>query len=267
MGTDAEVARYGARWRLAEWARRWEVRDATWLAQARDGFVPVLTSAGVVGTMPNIPANRLSSQLDLGGPGFVVSCEEHSGLVALDLGLRALRQRTVALVSAVDLSCEPVHQAALQALGPAAAPDDAAVVLVLRRLADAEAAGDRILAVIDGDVSFSAAPDHAELMPTPAGSHAAASLVEVAAAAVQAGHRATPSGMPDLGAGPRTVSARTLTGESRSVTVSAPPRPAGPHGAIPQLAVFRAEDTDALAAASDNREGGDGPATCVLVFA
>ena len=270
MGTDAEVARYGARWRLAEWARRWEVRDATWLAQARDGFVPVLTSAGVVGTMPNIPANRLSSQLDLGGPGFVVSCEEHSGLVALDLGLRALRQGELhaALVGAVDLSCEPVHQAALQALGPAAAADDAAVVLVLRRLADAEAAGDRILAVIDGDVSFSAAPDHAELMPTPAGSHAAASLVEVAAAAVQAGHRATPSGMPDLGAGPRTVSARTVTGESRSITVSAPPRPAGPHGAIPQLAVFRAEDTDALARRlGQNREGGDGPATCVLVFA
>ena len=270
MGTDAEVARYGARWRLAEWAKRWGVHDPSWLAQARDGFVPVLTSAGVVGTMPNIPANRLSSQLDLGGPGFVVSCEEHSGLVALDLGLRALRQGELdaALVGAVDLSCEPVHRAALQALGPAPTPDDAAVVLVLKRLEDAQAAGDTVLAVFEGDVSFDAAPQDAGLAPTAAGSHAAGALVDVAAAAVQLGHHATPAGAPDLSASPRAVSARTMTGESRSVTVSAPPRAVAPHGTVPQLAVFRADDADALARRlGRNAEGGEGPAACVLVFA
>lgn len=271
MGTDAEVARYGARWRLAEWAKRWGVHDAGWLDQARDGFVPALTSAGVLGTMPNIPANRLSSQLDLGGPGFVVSCEEHSGLVALDLGLRALRQGELdaALVGAVDLSCEPVHRAALQALGPAPDPDDAAVVLVLKRLDDAEAAGDTVLAVIEGDVTFAPAAADAELHPTTAGAHAAAALVDVAAAAVQMGHRATPAGAPLLDAdATRTVSARTMTGESRGVTVSAPAGTVGPHGAVPQLAIFRADDADALARRlGRNAEGGEGPAVCVLVHA
>ena len=35
---------------------------------ARDAMQPALEAAGVVGTMPNIPANRLNSQLDLAGP-------------------------------------------------------------------------------------------------------------------------------------------------------------------------------------------------------
>ena len=58
MGCDAEVARYGARWRLATISS-----DPAWLASARDGIVPLLKSSGTVGTMPNIPANRINSRL------------------------------------------------------------------------------------------------------------------------------------------------------------------------------------------------------------
>src|SRR5262249_54055007 len=72
---DPEVARYGARWRAAEWAHE-NALDATWLAEAREAFVPVLKSSGVLGTMPNIPANRLNSQFDFAGPSFTVAAEE-----------------------------------------------------------------------------------------------------------------------------------------------------------------------------------------------
>ena len=148
MGCDAEVARYGTRWRLAQASS-----DAAWLASARDGIVPVLQSGGVVGTMPNIPANRLNSQLDLAGPAFTVSSEEASGITALQLAARALRAGDIdaALVGAVDLSHEPVHLAALAALGQATPPGDAAVVLTLKRLDDARRDGDTVFATLTAE--------------------------------------------------------------------------------------------------------------------
>src|SRR4030095_10524990 len=81
MGCDPEVARYGARWRAPY---RPEPGDP-------ESFAPTLRSAGVVGTMPNIIANRLNAHLDLAGPSFSVSAEEASGTVALDLAARAPR--------------------------------------------------------------------------------------------------------------------------------------------------------------------------------
>ena len=87
MGCDSEIARYGARWRLAEWASQTTPNpssaDRAWLRGAQDAFVHSLEAAGVVGTMPNIPANRINSQLDLAGSGFSLSSEEHSGVSAL----------------------------------------------------------------------------------------------------------------------------------------------------------------------------------------
>ena len=139
---DPEVCRYGLRWRLGA------VPGLPDLAAARDGVVPVLTSAGVVGTMPNIPANRLSNRFDLRGPGFVVSSERRSGLDALALAASALRAGEVdaAIVGAVDLSCEPVHGAACEDPAP---PGDMAVAIVLLRAADAARAGLPALATLD----------------------------------------------------------------------------------------------------------------------
>ena len=85
-GSDPEVARYGARWRLAEWADKWAEAvgteaDSEWIAGARDAIVDVLKSAGVVGNMPNIPANRLNSQFDVAGhPVISVPCGMADGL-------------------------------------------------------------------------------------------------------------------------------------------------------------------------------------------
>ena len=134
MGVDPEVARYPV------------------LHQDEAQF----PGAAVLGTMPNLVANRINVQLDLAGPGYTVSAEEASGLVALELGARALRhgEADAAVVGAVDLSCEPVHQAALRALGRECPPGDAAVVLVLERLPDARQAGHTVIAVLGDEAGL-----------------------------------------------------------------------------------------------------------------
>ncbi|MFT7646937.1 MAG: acyl transferase domain-containing protein/3-hydroxymyristoyl [Candidatus Poriferisodalaceae bacterium] len=235
MGTDPEAARFGARWRLATLARDWHQTDE-WLAAARDEIGPPLTAAGVLGTMPNIVANRLNSQHDLAGPSFTISSEERSGIDALAVACRSLLNREVdtALVGAVDLSCDPVHQAAAaDRLTPAKqTPGDAAVVLVLKRLTDAVAAGDTVYATVPNgrrdetgqrcadrpDALLSLDPDDSSVVTQIFGhSHAASGLLHVAAASILLHHRVTEHGLPliasnsDLGTGlPDGVGPRTM---------------------------------------------------------
>ena len=189
---DAEVARYGARWRTREWAAT-SGADLAWQEAAADAFVPVLKSAGVLGTMPNIPANRLNGQLDLGGPSYTVASEELSGIRALEIAVRALAtgELDAAIVGATDLSVEPVHEAAKRTLvGRDVVPGDAAVALVLERLEDARANGHPVLAVI---VPPREGVPFVPMGVTPAGStltalfgdaHAASGLLHVAAGAL-----------------------------------------------------------------------------------
>jgi 3-oxoacyl-(acyl-carrier-protein) synthase/3-hydroxymyristoyl/3-hydroxydecanoyl-(acyl carrier protein) dehydratase/1-acyl-sn-glycerol-3-phosphate acyltransferase len=151
MGCDSEIARYGARWRMADWGRAYagdSAENTAWIERARDAFIHQLEAAGVVGTMPNIPANRVNSQLDLGGAGFTISSEERSGLDALSAAVDAIRARTLdaAVVGAVDLSCEPVHEAALRELGREALTADVAIALLVMREDVARAKGLSVLA-------------------------------------------------------------------------------------------------------------------------
>ena len=177
MGTDPEVARYGARWRLADWARDWQASQPEWVRAARDGVVPLLESAGVVGTMPNIVANRLNSQFDLAGPSLTFSSEQLSGVRALEAAVRALRVGEIdaAIVGAVDMSREPVHVAALVGLGVDAEPADGAVVLVLTREEDAGTAP-------YGRILSPDTPAERSFDPSSAGPHAASGLLAVARA-------------------------------------------------------------------------------------
>jgi Polyketide synthase modules and related proteins len=217
MEPDPEVARWGTRWRLARTARE-AGASAEWLRSARDAVVPVLEAAAVVGTMPNIPANRLSSQLDLGGRAFSVQAGEASGTTALSLAMRALRARELdaALVGAADLSCEKVHSSAVGALadGTANPPGDAAVVLVVKRLEDAERDGDRVWALIEeqggadgegreegGAPLLLSGEGSTSLVPRFGHAHAASDLVHVAAAALSLHHRRLPGGRPWLPSG------------------------------------------------------------------
>ncbi|MFP7288230.1 beta-ketoacyl synthase N-terminal-like domain-containing protein [Shouchella clausii] len=158
MQCDAEIARHCARLRLAE-------RQPLQSAAARDGvqqkatcerIFPQLDASTVVGLLPNIPANRLNKLFNVSGPGFTVSSEELSGITALAIAARALREGELdaAIVGAVDFSGEYVHEKAVAELaGPDAAPaGDAAVAIVVKRLADAERDRNVIYAVLPVDV-------------------------------------------------------------------------------------------------------------------
>ncbi len=206
MGCDAEVARFGVRWRLAD-----EIDDPGKLAVARDGVIQGCTTAGVVGAMPNIVANRLNSQFDLRGPSFTVSREELSGTTALELAARALRRGEVdaAVVGAVDLSCEPVHEAAARALlrPDEQQPGDAAVVVVLKRADDARRDGDTVLGTLPADqtpqgecLHLGTAPGALNLSPLLGHAHAASGLLHVAAGALYGLLGVWPDGEPWIAA-------------------------------------------------------------------
>lgn len=190
MGCDPEVARYGARWRATE-----HPGDAGYLERVRSAFAEPLTATSVVGTMPNIVANRLNAQLDLAGPSFTVSAEQDSGTVALHLAAHALRasEADAAVVAAVDLSVEPVHQQALAELGEPDRSGDVAVALVLKRLATARADGDPVLAVLaeddDGEPDIRIGPDGFDPVEAFGSGHAADGLLAIAVAALALRHR------------------------------------------------------------------------------
>jgi acyl transferase domain-containing protein/3-hydroxymyristoyl/3-hydroxydecanoyl-(acyl carrier protein) dehydratase len=268
-GCDPESARYTGRWRSGEEA---------------DAWVPALTAARVKGTMPNIPANQLNRFFDLRGPGFMVSAEEASGLAALELARRALDVGEVdaAVVAAVDLSCETVHRAAAveNLSADRHITGDAAVVLVLRRLADARAAGEPVHTVLpanaDGPALLDLALDvkNPGLAPRLGHAHAASGLLLVAAGMTACAHAALPSpdGPPRAWVVPpeqRTAEIRVepLGGTGRRVRVSAADGPARP---VPMeqllLRCFAGADcgelTERVAA---NSGEGQGPSRLALV--
>lgn len=240
MGCDAEIARYGLRWRLADILDDAGVdAPADWLTVARDNLMPPLDAAAVVGTMPNIPANRLNAQFDCTAFGFTLSSEELSGLAALKTAARALAAGEIdaALVGAVDLSVEPVHMAAAEALFPAdrRRPGDAAVAVVLKRLDDAERDGECILAVIGDDGAGEEAAE--ELRLDPAGgespvthrfghAHAASGLLHLAWAVVA----------PGADGARRRLSVTSFSGRGMSVDLETRP------GAIVSVPVARDAD-------------------------
>lgn len=122
------------------------------------------TSTGAAGS---IAANRVSYQLDLRGPSITVDTACSSSLVAVHLAYRSLRsgECDTAVAAGVNLLLSPTVTASLGQAGALAADGrckafDAAAdgitrgegcgVVVLKRLADAQLDGDRVLAVIRG---------------------------------------------------------------------------------------------------------------------
>ena len=119
------------------------------------------------GAHPSIAAGRLSYSLDLSGPSLVIDTACSSSLVAVHLAVRSLQSGECdsALAGGVHLMLSPESLVASTKLG-ATAPDgrckafDASAdgfghgegcgVVMLKRLDDALAAGDRVMAVIRG---------------------------------------------------------------------------------------------------------------------
>ncbi len=226
MGADGEVAGFGLRWRMPELVPG---SDRT----LQDAAAPSLRAEHVIGTMPNIPANRLNVQHDIGGPSFTVSHEELSGIRAIEVAADLLGAGDVdrVLVGAAERADDARTSAALHQLGVTATPSTAAVALVVKRLADAERDGDRIYAVLDGVVvgspgaplaaaSIAAAP----ALPASFGHpHAALGLLQVAQAALFIRYGQLPSGAPVTRLA---VDTCTIGGASARVTL----RSAGPTG-------------------------------------
>ncbi|WP_406411674.1 beta keto-acyl synthase [Streptomyces halstedii] len=300
-GVDPEVARAGARWRVPYWLERAGGVPGTSTVSAQDAFGPPMNAEGVVGTLPNLVANRISTQLDLAGPGFAVSAEEASGLVALEVAARAIRagEADAALVGATDLSCEEVHRAALRELGCEGEPGDAAVVLVLKPLDAAREDGDPVIALLDeesGDGMSEAGESGAEQSGAaasgPSGppdlvvgdgpdavfdpasafgrAHAASGLVSVAVAALALRHRAVPrpDGPADTAALPLTARAGVtpLDGPAASVRLRAGDPLPWLRGPAPRLHVYSGTDRrGVLAALESGTESGEGPARLALV--
>ncbi|MFD6316168.1 beta-ketoacyl synthase N-terminal-like domain-containing protein [Streptomyces nigra] len=193
MGCDARMAQCSAGHREA--------------GSVGEGLAPAPSTCAAGGATPDAVAGRISSALDLTGAAFVVCAEQASGLAALDIGARALRtgEADVVLAGAVNLPHEPVHRRAPRALGVDGGPGDAAIVIVLKRLADARRDDDQVLAVLGGPANVSATLlvgdvaadasghiDHFDPADSFGVPYAVNGLLAVACAAVALRHGATP---------------------------------------------------------------------------
>lgn len=205
MGVDPSVARFGARWRHGE------------------GFIEPLTAAGVIGTMPNIPTNRINRYFDLTGGSCSVFAEELSGIRALELAARAVGRGELdaAVVGAVELGADAVHEAATKALDPSRpAPGDAAVSVVLRRLRDAQADGQSVIAVLgehDEDAPTWGPGEAFDASAALGHTHAATGLLHVVAAAWASHRRIDGHGAPQIVASPQRVRVRGMEASEASV--------------------------------------------------
>ena len=195
MGTDVDAARPGLVWRAEHALRGRSVREGA-IQAVREDIGGLTGSAYVMGSMPNLPANRINVQLDMRGLGFTVSSEELSGLTAAAIAVGALQRNELDLVLAggVDLSSEALHRracAALPEIGPRR-HGDGAIVLALKRRSDAERYGDPIIATIE--VGAMRRGERSEPGPLTAGGfgrqlgqvHAASALFELTAGLVAA---------------------------------------------------------------------------------
>ncbi|MGY4711372.1 beta-ketoacyl synthase N-terminal-like domain-containing protein [Mycolicibacterium sp. CBM1] len=265
MGCDATIARQRLRVLHAD--------DQDWLTANSDA-APRLTADGVVGTMPNIPANRIHAQRDFRGFGFTVSSEELSAITALRIAVRALRRGELDAVvaGAVDMCCEPAHERAADAVGAGGwgPHGDAAVAFVLKRRADAEAAGDDIIAVIDTDGTVGTSDPNvaAERFGR---THAASAAVEIASRtqALRTRVRVDRNGaQPAPGEVQTSVWLESLGGRADGVTLSAAgqrPRPLA-LGAVPVSERYAADSRpDLLARMKRHDPGGSGPVRCSVV--
>ncbi|MBS0540050.1 MAG: polyketide synthase, partial [Proteobacteria bacterium] len=119
------------------------------------------------GTHTSVAPGRIAFQLGLTGPAIAVDTACSSSLTAVHLAVQALRAGdcATALAGGVHLILSPLGLVASSKLGAASSSGrckafdrdadgfvhgEGCGVLVLKRLADAEAAGDRVLAVIRG---------------------------------------------------------------------------------------------------------------------
>ncbi len=200
---NADLAKHGLRWQLPEFLSELQTAseqdfptDKAWLTAAREAIIGKFAAATLLGNLPNVTANRLNVQFDLKGPSFSISSEELSGIDALKIAITRLQKHDIdaAIVGGVDLCCDLIRTKAAEAVfkKQQQVPGDAAVVLVLKRLSDAQHNNDNIAAIIPAQSSESCelklgtAHGHTDLSSIFGHTHCASGLLHVAAAALTA---------------------------------------------------------------------------------
>ncbi len=300
MGCDCEVTRSGMCWRLPQFVCDWlqtnkitrQMKD--WIEFVKDDQInPAREASAILGAMPNIVANRISSQFDIKGQCLTVSSEELSGIRCLELAVRALTAGEIdaAVVGAVDISCETVHKAAVKKIldNEKQIPGDAAISLILKRAKDARADGDTIYALlpnkteeIDKDqaqtptLSLSIDKNGQNITPLTGHAHAASGLLHVATAALACHYKALPAGvgnkaLPWISSHTRSagITVNALGGESATVIVKEDKKTDAGHlltDSAPRLHIFSGNDQkEILENLEKGFESDTGPARLVLV--
>jgi acyl transferase domain-containing protein/3-hydroxymyristoyl/3-hydroxydecanoyl-(acyl carrier protein) dehydratase len=280
MGGDAEVNRYGFRKRFAGLLEQGGVvLNEAEKADLESKIGPVLNAAGVIGTMPNIPANRINNQFDLTGAGFTVSGEELSGTTALRVALAAIRsgELTTAVVGSVDISDEFVNKEALRAvLGIDAPAADLAITLLLKDAKRAEQDGDTVLALVDDHESEGYKLDPTWLRSHTGYAHCADGLLQVAVAIWCTQQRLRPAAaghafVPAL-EGARgfcySVAVQSLFGTPQAFTIASVPVAVEQQSPANKTALFHFAAASLLqlrASIDKGATGGEGPFRIVII--
>jgi len=176
IALDLNSTNFSLRWTLPQEAQGWAeelglhltpAELKAWVGEMQDALSPPLTANRTMGALGSIVASRIAREFRVGGPSFTLSNEEGSGMRALECAVRMLHDRELdrALVGAVDLAADLRALLGHNELRPlsqdgSARPFDenadgsvigeGAAALVLKRLEDAQADGDRIYAVVKG---------------------------------------------------------------------------------------------------------------------
>ena len=176
MSQDFEATNFHLRWWLHSEARRWAAElgialapeeEQRWIDSLLAEVGPALNAGRTLGALGGMIASRIARECSLGAPSFGVSCEEASGLRALEVAVRALQsgEMDMAIAGAVDLAGDAravVTSTAWRRYSPTGcvrpfddsadgtAVGEGAAAVVLKRLSDAQRDGDRVYAVIRG---------------------------------------------------------------------------------------------------------------------
>jgi 3-hydroxymyristoyl/3-hydroxydecanoyl-(acyl carrier protein) dehydratase len=164
---DPDATNFHFRWSLpnliSAWQRRYGLRLSenageaeSWSEALQDAATRPLAGSRTLGALGSMTASRIAKAFRFGAPSFVVSCEEASGMKALEIGARLLQQNNAGtmLVGAVDMAGD-VRRVAAAGHGSSKSdsalfPGDGAVAMVLKPLERAVADGDRIYSVVSG---------------------------------------------------------------------------------------------------------------------
>jgi acyl transferase domain-containing protein len=235
IGLDLETTTFHLRWVLERRAREalqrmgvdvLEAELTDWVAKAERIIGPALDAPRVLGALGGIVTSRVARELSLGGPSFGVQAGNASGLRALEVAARLLQRGEVdrMIVGAVELGGDLRRVLATAASGDGGHPADGAVAFVVRRLADAQRDGAKILAVVrefSGQLVGSGGLD--DRLGTPG---AATGLVELAVRALELHHRVRLGEPGRAGAWPREGRPRRREVTSGSVGVRLEEAPA-----------------------------------------